>query len=356
MDKKALPQHIITDTDNQKIGTIRQKMPEKKHMLIGIILCLVLGLLLFYLSLGVKSEKAELTRAGEPIYAPVDGIIFEVSVPKGEKVRRGDAIIHYDPMYIRTKTMQVRENLQLFKENRHNPGSLRQLFKPLLKDVYEPITKEIEELSKIETEQLKELQKITREHTKAQVQMRSKSNYVDGKPKKELVDKEKELAKKVEKAEEDFEMASLARAGADKKFRELTAGLGQSNSLLYRYLEEEYNKALKMEKNEYIYAPYNAIAGTSNVRKGKIVRQGDLLMELHPDNGIEWWVKAEFSLDDAKKLKNRQVCTVVTEDGEKLEARIFNITTTKKKAIVKLMILDAPENLKESEFVTVKAS
>lgn len=356
MAKKALPQHIITDTENQRIGIIKQKMPEKKHMIIGLVLCLALGLLLFYLSLGVESEKAELTKSGEPIYAPVDGIIYEVIIPKGEKVRRGDAIIHFDPIYIRTKNMQVRENLQLFKENRHNPGSLRQLFKPLLKDVYAPITKEIEVLSGEETQKLKELQKITREHTKAQVQMRNKSTYIDGKPNKELVDKEKALSKKVKQAEDDFETASLARASADKKYRDLTAGLGQSNSLLYRFLEEEYNKALEMQKNEYLYAPYNAIAGVSNVKRGRMVRKGDLLMELHPDNAVEWWVRAEFNLDDAKKLKNRQICTLITEDGDKYDARIFNIETKKDKAIVKLMVLDAPDTLEESEFVTIKAN
>ena len=111
-----------------------------------------------------------------------------------------------------------------------------------------------------------------------------------------------------------------------------------------------------MQKNEYIYAPFNAIAGMSKVKRGRMVRKGDLLMELHPDNAIEWWVKAEFTLEDAKKLKNRQVCTLITEDGDKYDARIFNIETKKDKAIVKLMVLDAPTTLQESEFVKIKAN
>ncbi len=78
-------------------------------------------------------------------------------------------------------------------------------------------------------------------------------------------------------------------------------------------------------------------------------------MDIHPENAEEWWVLAEFSKNDAKKLKERDICTVLTEDGEKLEARIFKIEEKQEKSLVKLYIISPPENLKASEFVTVKS-
>ena len=185
--------------------------------------------------------------------------------------------------------------------------------------------------------------------------MRRPNSFIDGKPDPELVKKEQELQKKYNEAEEAFQTASTARAAADKKYRDLTNSLGQPNSILYRYLEEEYNKALVLQKNEYIYAPFNAVAGMHYANNGSMVRKDEILMEIHPENAEEWWVLAEFSKSDAKKLKERDICTVITEDNDKLDARIFSIEDKQEKALVKLFILDPPEGLKASQFVTVKS-
>lgn len=347
---KALPGKSL-----ENMAIIKQKMPEKKHLIIGICLCFLLAFLLFLLSQKTVSEKAELTKQGEAIYSPVDGIIYEVLIPKGKTVRKGDALIRFDPAYIRSKVSEIRGYLQLFKENRHNSGTLKQIFKHLLNDVFAGITQEVLTLSETEKEKLTELQQITREHTKAQVAMRNPSSFVDGKPDAALVQKEQELQKKSEEAEQAFHDASTARALADKKYRDLTNSLGEANSILYRYLEEEYNKTLALQKNEYIYAPFNAVVGTTYVKAGSIVQRHEILMDIHPENAEEWWVLAEFSKSDAKKLKERDICTVLTEEGEKLEARIFKIEEKQEKTLVKLYIINPPENLKASEFVTVKS-
>lgn len=347
---KALPTANI-----QNMAIIKQKMPEKKILIVGISLCLLLAFVLFLLSQSVTSTKAELTKEGEAIYSPVDGIIFEMLIPKGKNIRKGDALIHFDPAYIRSKAAEIQSYLQLFSENRHNAGTLKQIFKPLLADVFSDITREITQLSETEAAKLKELQDIVREHTKAQVAMRRPQSFIDGKPDPELVKKEQDLQKKHEEAEEAYQTASLARASADKKYRDLTNSLGQPNSILYRYLEEEYNKSLALQKNEYIYAPFNAVAGIQYVNNGAIVKKDGLLMEIHPENAEEWWVLAEFAKNDAKKLKERELCTVLTEDKEKLTARIFSIEDKQEYALVKLYILDPPQDLKASEFVTVKS-
>lgn len=347
---KALP-----TTNSQNMAIIKQKMPEKKILILGISLCLLLAALLFLLSQSVTSQKAELTRGGEAIYSPVDGIIFEMLIPKGKNIRKGDALIHFDPAYIRSKAAEIQRYLQLFAENKHNTGTLKQIFKPLLADVFSDITKEITQLSETEANKLKELQEVIREHTKAQVAMRRPNSFIDGQPDPELVKKEQDLQKKHEDAEEAYQAASLARASADKKYRDLTNSLGQPNSILYRYLEEEYNANLALQKNEYIYAPFNAVAGIHYVNNGAIVKKDELLMEIHPENAEEWWVMAEFSKSDAKKLKERDICTVLTEDKEKLNARIFSIEDKQEYTLVKLYILDPPQDLKASRFVTVKS-
>lgn len=347
---KALPNTAVTN-----MAVIKQKMPEKKHMLIGACLCFILAVLLFLLSQTVHSEQAELTKKGEAVYSPVDGIIYEILIPKGQQVRKGDAIIRFDPAYIRTQVASIREYLRLFQENRHNPGTLRQIFKPLLGNVFSDITEEIANLSAVETQKLKELQQLNREHAKAQVAMRRPSTFIDGKPDPALVQNEKDVVNKIAEAEKALENANTARALADKKYRDLTNSLGQSNSVLYRYLEEEYNKALLRQKNEYLYAPFDAIAGIHYVNKGSAVQKDQILMELHPQNAHEWWVRAVFAKDDAKKLKERDICTVETEDGIELEARIFSIEEEQDKTIVKLFILNPPENLQPSEFVTVES-
>lgn len=64
---KALPGKSL-----ENMAIIKQKMPEKKHLIIGICLCFLLAFLLFLLSQKVVSEKAELTMRGEAIYSPVD--------------------------------------------------------------------------------------------------------------------------------------------------------------------------------------------------------------------------------------------------------------------------------------------
>lgn len=345
----------LPGSNTENMAVIKQKMPEKKILLIGISLCLLLAFLLFLLSQKVTSQKAELTRGGEAIYSPVDGIVFEMLIPKGKNVRKGDALIHFDPGYIRSKVAEIRGYLQVFNDNKHNAGTLKQIFKPLLADVFSGITQEINELSEVEAKKLQELQKIIREHTKAQVAMRRPNSFVDGKPDPELVKKEQELQKKYEEAEEAFQNASLARASADKKYRDLTNSLGQPDSILYRYLEEEYNNTLALRKNEYIYAPFNAVAGMHYVKNGSAVKKDDILMDIHPENADEWWVLAEFTKGDAKKLKERELCTVITEDKQELTARIFSIENKDENALVKLFILDPPADLKASSFVTVKS-
>lgn len=345
----------LPGSNTENMAVIKQKMPEKKILLIGISLCLLLAFLLFLLSQKVTSQKAELTRGGEAIYSPVDGIVFEMLIPKGKNVRKGDALIHFDPGYIRSKVAEIRGYLQVFNDNKHNAGTLKQIFKPLLADVFSGITQEINELSEVEAKKLQELQKIIREHTKAQVAMRRPNSFVDGKPDPELVKKEQELQKKYEEAEEAFQNASLARASADKKYRDLTNSLGQPDSILYRYLEEEYNNTLALQKNEYIYAPFNAVAGMHYVKNGSAVKKDDILMDIHPENADEWWVLAEFTKGDAKKLKERELCTVITEDKQELTARIFSIENKDENALVKLFILDPPADLKASSFVTVKS-
>ncbi len=194
---KALPTAKI-----QNMAGIKQKMPEKKILIVGVSLCLLLAFVLFLLSQSVTSQKAELTKEGEAIYSPVDGIIFEMLIPKGKNIRKGDALIHFDPAYIRSKAAEIQGYLQLFSENRHNAGTLKQIFKPLLADVFSGITQEIIQLSETEAKKLKELQEIVREHTKAQVAMRRPQSFIDGKPDPELVKKEQDLQKKHEEAEE----------------------------------------------------------------------------------------------------------------------------------------------------------
>lgn len=78
-------------------------------------------------------------------------------------------------------------------------------------------------------------------------------------------------------------------------------------------------------------------------------------MDIHPENADEWWVLAEFTKGDAKKLKERELCTVITEDKQELTARIFSIENKDENALVKLFILDPPADLKASSFVTVKS-
>lgn len=345
----------LPSSSPENMAIIKQKKPEKKHLLIGIGICLLLAGILFLLSQKVTSEKAELTKEGEAIYSPVDGIVFEMLVQKGKNVRKGDALVHFDPGYIRSKVAEIRGYLQLFNDNKHNAGTLKQIFKPLLGNVFADINQEIAKLSEVETAKLKELQEIVREHTKAQVAMRRPNSFKDGKPDPDLVKKEQDLQKKYNEAEEAFQAASSARATADKRYRDLTNSLGQPNSILYRYLEEEYNKALVLQKNEYIYAPYNAVAGMHYVNNGSMVKKDQILMDIHAVNAEVWWVLAEFTKSDSKKLKERDICTVITEDNGKLDARIFSIEDKGENALVKLCILEPPENLKPSQFVTVKS-
>lgn len=346
---QALPPSAI-----RNMAVIKQKMPEKKHLIIGITLCAVLAFLLWLLSQKPESEQAELTKKGEAVYSPVEGIVYEVLIPKGQSVRKGDAVLRFDPAYIRTKTAEIRGYLQLFQENRHNPGTLKQIFKPLLADVFSDISQEVVNLSALEAQKLAELQTLNREQAKIQVAMRSPSKFVDGRPDPKLVQKEKELGLQIENAEKALENASTARALADKKYRDLTNSLGQANSVLYRYLEEEYNNAQSLQKNEYLYAPFDAVAGISYVSRGSMVQKNQLLMDLHPQFAEEWWVRAVFSADDAKKLRERDICTVITEDGEKLKARIFSIEKGTEKTTVKLFVIDPPKDLQASEFVTVQ--
>lgn len=345
----------VTPAAIHNMAVIRQKMPEKKHMLIGISLCLILAVLLYLLTQTVRSEQAELTKRGEAVYSPVDGIIYDVLIPKGQAVRKGDAIIRFDPAYIRTKLAEIRQYLRLFQENRHNPGTLKQIFKPLLADVFSGISEEVVNLSALEAQKLSELQKLNREQAKAQVAMRRPSSFIDGKPDPKLVEQEKAIQNKIAEAEKALENASTARSLADRKYRDLTNSLGQSNSILYRYLEEEYNAALSLQKNEYLYAPFDALAGLHYVGRGSMVQKDQLLMELHPQNAEEWWVRAVFDKDDAKKLKERDICTVTAEDGEELDARIFSIEEGQEKTVVKLFIINPPKTLQASEFVTVES-
>lgn len=347
---KALPQNIQKKV-TESFSIVTKKGSEKKLVLAGLGLCIFLCLLLYLLSFETKSIEAHIEGARVVVYSPVEGTVWELPLKEGAMLRKGEPLLRFDPAYVRTQSATIREQLNFFQQNRHNTGTLKQQFRPLFAHIFDKLSAEYKELAKKETDLIAIFQDANTEHIKIKVQMRDPQNKgSDGLPKPEFVEQEEKAAIEIALIEKQVEEASRARADMDAKISKITADLNQPHGMLYRYLEEQSQHVQELVRHEYLYAPSNAILGEIFVKYGDIVQKHTPLYEILPENSGQIWINATFTSDDAKDLKEHQICTVLTDDGLKFDARIINITENKqdKNANVRLFVQKAPEELTQN--------
>lgn len=347
---KALPESIQSKM-SQSFSIVTKKGSEKKNVFVGLMVCFFLGLLIYLLSLDTKSIHAYLEGAHVVIVSPVEGTVWELPLAEGAYIRKGEPLLHFDPSYIRAQSATNREQLNFFQQNRHNTGTLKQQFRPLFAHIFDKLALEYKELAKKETDIRVLYQDANTEHVKLKLQLRDpKNKAADGLPNPELVAKEEQAAADILLIEKQLEEASRARADMDAQISKITADLNQPHGMLYRYLEEQNAHVQNLVRNEYLYAPNNGKLGTIFVKQGMLVEKNTPLYEIFPENSGQIWVHAIFSSEDAKSLKEHQICSVVTDDGFEFDARIISIEENRQDntLIVRLFVQKIPEELAQS--------
>lgn len=350
---RELP-YILHDTVNHSLAIIKRKSPEKRTLIIGSVLCALILLLILLIGKKTVSISASIEGVKHTVYSPVAGLVVELFFAEGDIVKKGDAFLRFDPAHIRKQNAIIREYLVFFQRNRHNTGTLKQKFAPLFSEIFGEFAVQRKILIDKEKEAVKLYKEASLLHSRLKLQMRNPKNQDEkGLPKKEFVEKEKQASLDIIGIGKDLERVSLERAGIDIQIRDVTNDLNQSYGILYRYLEEQQNEVQELVRNEYLYAEYSAQIGEIFVEVGESVKKETPLYEIIPDGFGQWWVHAIFSLEDAENLKERDLCTVIPEDGPEFDARIVSITLKKKEAEVLLFAKNAPEQLDSLEFAKV---
>lgn len=350
---KALPQHIH-DTVNNSLATIKRKSPEKKTLIIGTSLCIFILLLICLIDKEITSINASIEGIEHTVYSPVDGLVVELPFAEGTLVEKGDALLRFDPAHIRKQNTIIREYLLFFQQNKHNTGTLKQKFRPLFANIFSELAGQRKLFMEKEKEAIELYKKASLLHSKLQIQMRDPNNHdAQGLPKKEFIKKEEQASLDIVEIGKNLERVSLERAGVDKQIRDVTSDLNQPYGMLYRYLEEQQNEVQALVRHEYLYAEDSAHMGKLFVSTGEYVKKDAPLYEVLPEDSGQWWVNATFSIDDAENLKEKDICTIETEDGFEFEARIISITPKKDETEVRLFAQNAPEDLSPSNFVKV---
>ena len=280
---KNLPKQI-QDTVNSSLAIIKQKKPERKVIIIGIILCAFILLLLSLVATDDTSmEERIFGKTPQTIYSPVDGTIVELSVAEGAIINRGDALLRFDPAHIRRQNSIIRDYLDFFKANRHNTGTLKQKFKPIFAEIFDELAMQRKIFSEKEQRAIKLYREASLAHSKLKLQMRNPNNKgKDGLPLEDFVKKEKQASLDIEQMGVNLERASLERADIDRQIRKVTKDLSQPYGMLYLYLEEEFAKVQDLLRNEYLYAPSYAKMGKTLVKVGDHVKKGDPIYEIFP--------------------------------------------------------------------------
>ncbi len=345
----------LPNSSNDRFAIIKYSNKGKKTVYLGLFLCLIILLILGYLwSQKVSSLEASIEGDRHIVYSPVAGRIVELPKVKGDTLRKGDALLRFDPMFIRRQNSNIREYLEFFQNNKHNPGRLRSKFSPIFSDIFGDFTKERKILLEKELMAKALYEQKTLEHSKIVVQMRNPAKQrTDGKTDPELAKLEQTLAKELESLLKNYEIASMARAEIDREIREVTNDLGKPHGMLYIYLEEEYKKAQKVQQYEYLYANSNGEMGEIYVKTGSYINENTALYEILPEASGQWFVHAIFDIADKDKLAERDICKVVTENGLEFEARIESIKVKGEFLEVRLIVQKAPEGLEASKFAKV---
>ncbi len=345
----------LPNSNSDRFAIIKHSGKNKRTIILGLLLCLLLlGLIIFIWSQEVESIEARIEGDREVIYAPVFGKIVEMPKQDGDSLRKGEALLRFDPIFIRRQNNTVREYLAFFQQNRQNPGLLRNKFSNIFAHIFDELAKERKKFVEKEEQSLALYKEKTLEYAKIKVQMRDPSKQSsDGKANAELMAMEQNLSAELDALMLELEKASLARAEIDREIRAVTNDLSEPHGMLYIFLEEEHKKAQKLLKYEYLYSGANGKMGNIFVKVGDIVNEGDALYEILPEATGQWFVHAVFTADDAKKLKERDICTVTTEDGLEFEARIESLKPSGEVVNVQLIIQKAPEGLQASKFAKV---
>lgn len=355
---KALPESIQNKVA-QSLSIVTKKGTEKKTLLIGLALCLFLGSLLYLVNRETKSIHAHLEGARVLVSSPIEGTVWDLPLKEGSNIRKGEPLLRFDPAYIRQQNASIREYLSFFQANRHNTGTLKQKFRPIFSHIFDELSINYRELVKVETEIKHQFQDANSAHISLQLQMRDPHNKgADGLPNPELVAKEEEAAAHLKILQKNLEDASKARADMDAKISKVTADLNKPHGMLYRFLEEQNEHVQNLIRHEYLYAANNGTLGEVFVKLGDIVEKGTPLYEVLPENSGQLWVNATFTNEDAKDLKDRQLCTVIADNGLEFDARIISITEDRENnnTNVRLFVQNAPEELtqKQSLFLDEK--
>jgi len=283
---KELPQYIQEKVNNS-LAIIKRKSPERKALVIGVALCVFILLLLFLISGETTSISSSLFAKKEVIYSPVDGVVVELPFEEGANVKKGDALLRFDPVHIRRENNIIRGYLGFFQENLHNTGTLKQKFKPLFSSMFDELAVQRKVLMEKESNAMELYKTASLVHSKLQFQMRdSKNQDEEGLPNKDLAEKEKQASIDIVKIREDLERASLKRAAINRKMREITADLNQPHGMLYRHLEKQYAEVQRILRNEYTYATDPAKMGEIFVNIGDYVKKGEPLYEIFPQKPV----------------------------------------------------------------------
>ncbi len=339
---------------NDSLAIIKRKSPERRTLIIGISLCAGILLLLFLVGLETASISARIEGARYIVKSPVDGLVVELPFAEGSRIQNGDALLRFDPSHIREQNSIIRGYLTFFQENRHNSGTLKQKFKPLLGDIFDTLNAERKVLLENETKAQKLYQQGSYAHSRLQLQMRNPANHDEkGLPREDFVAKEKQASLDMKKLEESLQKASLIRATLDKKIRKISADLNSPFGILYRYLEEQHKEVQSLIRNEYLYANTSGKMGKVLVSLGEYVKKDTALYEIMPENSGDWWVYALFDPEDATRFTERELCTVITEDGLEFDARIVSITPKGENTLISLFVQGAPEGIEASDFAKV---
>lgn len=350
--QKELPAKKEDDTS---FAIIRRKNPEAKMFLLGVALCLILGASLYLLSREVVSLEARLEHETKGLFSPIGGRVYEIMVEEGDEVEEGAVILRYDPMYLRRQAALTAEYLEFFRQNRHNPGTLRQKFRPIFGEIFDELSNSTKMLRKQEMSALETIEKLSDAEAAILVVKRDKKNENSkGLPKKEFENKEKAIIAEITKAKKAWEKISLQRASVDAEMREITNNLGEPHGILYRYLEERNQAVQDLIRHEYVYAPYDLMIGKLHVDKGEDVPEDGLLCEVSPLSGDHWQVEALFTLESGKDIQISDIYTLILENEDELRAKVLTIQEVNEEFLVTLIVLAPPQWLKASDHVIIR--
>lgn len=263
------------------LAIIKRKTPERKTLIIGVSLCVFIILLLFLVGDDTSSDGRRFTGTKQTIYSPVDGVVVELPFAEGASVKKGEALLRFDPEHIRRENGTIRDYLAFFQQNRHNTGTLKQKFKPVFADIFDGLAVQRKSFVEKENQAVTLYRDASILHSKLKLDMRNPKNKDENDlPKKELVEKEQQASLTIVKLAENLERASLDRAAIDRQIREITADLSQPYGMLYLYLEEQHANVQSLLRNEYLYADSSAEMGDVFIKKGDLVKKGDPLYEV----------------------------------------------------------------------------